>query len=384
MTEKFDRVLHIITVCLTICFIFGFAAAFWLTPDKGFSEQENRYLQQLPKLESESFLSGEWMTEIGEYYADQFPLRNTFMGIRAMSELALGKMQNNDVVMGSDGYLVAREYNPDYTTLEKNLKALRTFATKMEGQDIPCTIALAGRTVDVMTEVLPPLYPTETDENLWKTALDMVKNQHVLDLRTSLRELNQSKVGQLYYFTDHHWTSLGAYYGYANIVESWGITPMGLDYFDATQVSDAFYGTTWSSAGTSWVKPDRMEFFRYQGDMDYTTYIQDTGVSFDGFYDMSYLEQKDKYSSFISGNNGLVTVTAKGEEERETLLLIKDSFAHSMVPFLAIHYDLVIVDMRYYVNTLGSLIEEYGVDRALVMVNMETLIDTYQFGLLTK
>ncbi len=383
MNEKFDRILHIVTVCLTLCFLFGFGAAFWLTPDKEFSEQENRYLQQFPKPEPESFLSGEWMSDIGEYYADQFPLRNTFMGIRAVSELAMGKMENNNVVMGSDGYLIARKHNPDYVTLEKNLKAIRFFADKMEGQNIPCTIALAGRTVDVMTDKLPFLYPTEVDENLWDTALDMVKGRQVLDLRTSLLRV-KSSAGQLYYRTDHHWTTLGAYYGYRDIMDSWGITPKGLEHFGEILVAKGFYGTSWSSAGTYWVEPDCLEIYRYSGDMDYTTYIQDTGASFDGFYDMSYLDKKDKYSSFISGNNGLVTVTAKWGKKRETLLLIKDSFAHSMVPFLAMHYNLVIVDMRYYMKPLGSLIEEYGVDRALVLVNMDTLIDTYQFGLLTK
>lgn len=138
-------------------------------------------------------------------------------------------------------------------------------------------------------------------------------------------------------------------------------------------VSDAFFGTTWSTAGMSWIAPDTMEYFRFAGDTDFTTTILDNGTSFAGFYDRSYLSKKDKYSSFIGGNNALVTVTKNGDADRPTLLLVKDSFAHSAVPFLAQHYDLVIVDIRYYKKSTAALIDEYGADRVLVLYNIDSL-----------
>ena len=384
MNTRFDKILNIVTIVLVMGFIFGFAIAFWLVPDKDFSEQENRFLQSTPVLEADSFFSGEWMEDVASYYSDQFPLRNSFVNIKAIAELAMGKRQNHDVILSSGDFLVAWEHNPNYEVLTKNLKALNTFGAKMEEQNIPVTIALAGRTVDVAPQVLPRSYPYQVDWDLWNEALSLLSKRDALDLRMSLR-LTQLEPETIYYRTDHHWTTTGAYHGYVSLMKHWNMDYKSADFFDVTVVSDQFYGTIWSSSGMSWIGPDSMEYYRFDGDMDYTTSIPEINRSFEGFYDTSYLEQKDKYSSFISGNNGVVYVTKNGDNtERETLLLVKDSFAHSMVPFLAIHYDLVIVDMRYYGKPISKLLETVEVDRVLVLVNMETLIDEYQFGLITK
>lgn len=384
MNTRFDKILNIVTIVLVMGFIFGFAIAFWITPDKDFSEQENRFLQTTPVLDAESFFSGDWMSDIASYYSDQFPLRNSFVNIKAIAELAMGKRQNHDVILSANDFLVAWEHNPNYEVLSKNLKAINIFGAKMEEQNIPFTFALAGRTVDVAPQVLPRSYPYQVDWDLWNYAFSLVHQRDTLDLRMSLR-LTQLEPQAIYYRTDHHWTTTGAYYGYASLMEHWDMEYMPLDYFDVTEVSDEFYGTIWSSSGMSWIDPDTMEYYRFDGDMDYTTSIPEINKSFDGFYDTSYLEQKDKYSSFISGNNGVVYVTKNGDNpNRQTLLLVKDSFAHSMVPFLAIHYDLVIVDMRYYGKPISKLLETVEVDRVLVLVNMETLIDEFQFGLITK
>ncbi len=384
MNTRFDKILNIVTIVLVMGFIFGFAIAFWLVPDNEFSSQENRFLQTLPVADSESFFSGQWMEDVASYYSDQFPLRDGFVQIKAFTEIAMGKMQNHDVVLSDNGFLVAWVHNPDYDTMDKNLKALNVFNAKLEEQGIPLTIALAGRTVDVVPQVLPRTYPYHVDWDLWNEALNTLHTQDVLDLRMSLRRLDMEPQ-ELYYRTDHHWTSAGAYQGYVALMDHWGLTSKDASFFDITQVSSEFYGTIWSTAGMSWVGPDTMEYYRYDGDMDYTTSIPEINKSFAGFYDTSFLDQKDKYSSFISGNNGVTYVTKNGDNsDRETLLLIKDSFAHSMVPFLAIHYDLVIVDMRYYGQPISRLLADISVDRALVLVNMESLIDEYQFGLITK
>lgn len=384
MNTRFDKILNIVTIVLVMGFIFGFAIAFWLVPDNTFSEQENRYLQSTPVLDADRFFSGEWMSDIATYYADQFPIRNDFVNVKALAELTMGKRQNHDVILSSEGFLVAWEHNPSYDILSKNLNAINIFGAKMEEQNIPFTIALAGRTVDVVPQVLPSTYPVQVDSDLWNHALSVVAKRDTLDLRKILRDSNLSP-DSIYYKTDHHWTTTGAYIGYTGLMEHWNLEPKDISYFDVTIVSDDFYGTIWSSSGMSWTAPDSMEYYRFKGDTDYTTSIPEINKSFSGFYDTNYLEQKDKYSSFISGNNGVVYVTKNQDnQDRQTLLLIKDSFAHSMVPFLAIHYDLVIVDMRYYGKPISKLTETTDFDRVLVLVNMETLIDEFQFGLITK
>ena len=203
----------------------------------------------------------------------------------------------------------------------------------------------------------------------------------------TLKAITESAQGTdpLYYRTDHHWTTLGAYYAYCEIIKSFGdidLKPAPLSEFTIEQASDSFYGTTWSKAGMKWIKPDTIEYFRYEGDEDCITKIEDTGTSFKGFYDRSYLDKKDKYSSFISGNNGRVDITRADGQKREKLLVMKDSFAHSMIPFLARHYDLVILDLRYYSASIAKLVLTEGISRVLIIGNIDNLCQSVIYGIL--
>jgi hypothetical protein len=131
-----------------------------------------------------------------------------------------------------------------------------------------------------------------------------------------------------------------------------------------------------------WITPDTMEFYRFEGDEDFTMTIHDSETVMDGFYDRSYLEKTDKYSSFISGNHAYVTVEKNGEEDRERLMLVKDSFGHSLAPFLAYHFDLEIIDLRYYKSSAAALAEESGCDRVLIINNMDSLTSASTLGML--
>ncbi|MFA6948109.1 MAG: DHHW family protein [Eubacteriales bacterium] len=393
---KKTRGADIATIIITLAIIFGFAAAIYIVPDAQFSEQENRYLQQFPALSSEGkhfdrFFSGKFTSEIADYYSDQFPARDVFVGMKGVAEIALCKTENNNVVLGSGGYIIKRNGYPDYTTLDKNIKSLTAFASATSELDIPYTVALAGRGEDVLTPYLPTLYPTDICEKLWaytKGSFSNIAGMSYIDLRAPIAEAVVSGSEQLYYRTDHHWTSAGAFMAYNIIAPSLSIeNPLAMSDITVEDVSDAFYGTTWSSAGMKWIAPDSIEYYRYNGDMSYKTHIADTDTEFDGFYDRSYLEKKDKYSSFIGGNNARADVYAVGENGepiggRKKLLVIKDSFAHSVAPFLARDYDLVILDLRYYKSSVKQLCADEGIDAVLVLVNIDSLTAANTFGIL--
>ncbi len=407
------RVIDIVTVIAMLIIIYTFAIMIYIIPDADFSEQENRYLQKYPALSSayegtlteriragkflDRLIDGKFTAEIADYFSDQFPMRNVFVGIKGMSEIALLKQENNDVIAAGDGYIIKRSDYPNYKAVDNNLDAILKFSPALEKLNIPYTVAIAGRPVDALQLYLPALYPKFRTEDLWNyfnTSITSDNYLQYVDLLTPLRlringEYNTDSYGggseQIYYRTDHHWTTLGAYYGYTEIMKSIGVQPQPPEAFNIEEVSSAFYGTTWSSAGMKWIKPDFMYYYRYESDdTDYTTVIEDTGVTFKGFYDLSYLDKKDKYSSFISGNNAFVSVTktSNAEDGRETMLLIKDSFAHSLVPFLAYHYDLIILDLRYYKSAVIDLVRERGVDRVLIMNYMGSLTETNVFGVL--
>jgi len=396
MSEK-TRGSDLATALILIVVIFGFAIWGLLLPDKEKSEQENRFLQQVPQASSQysgtliqrikdnklfdRVLSGDYMEDMTDYLADQFPMRDMFVGIKAFSEIALGKTENNDVVLASDGWLVDRE---DYASVDNvltNTAAINLFNAYAKENGIPLTFAVAGKTEDVMLERLPAFYPVSRREELWSTLKAGAVDLDYVDLRSMVFE-NKDESAQLYYRTDHHWTTLGAYEAYAALGEQMGYIPYPLSHFTVETVSDSFYGTIWSSSGMKWVEPDTMEYFRYPGDMEYTTEIVDAGVTYSGFYDRAFVEQKDKYSSFLSGNNSVVKVRApEGTEDREKLLILKDSFAHSAVPFLALHYDIDMLDLRYYnKSTVASYVSDNGIDRVLVLCGIESLTDAPTFA----
>ena len=359
-----------------VLFLFGFALAGAFLPDETFSEQENRYLQSFPALSSrgkflDRFFNGKFTSEFADYLSDQFPLRNAFVGIKAASEIALMKQENNGVILGKDGYLIKREDYPNAEYLEKNLSAAKAFALFEREKGIPVSFAFAGRTVDVMRSALPPSFDENSNQWLYSKIDGVMGDESYLDLCAVLQE-KADHGEEVAYRTDHHWTSLGAFYAYRALGDLLGYEPFALSDFERVTVSDGFLGTTWSSAGMKWISPEKIEFFRYPGDQSITTEIvSPNGKSFPAFYDESFLAKKDKYSAFLSGNNPLVRIT--GEGEREKLLLIKDSFSHSLAPFLARHFDLVLVDLRYYSGDVDELINSEGIDRVLILYNVSNL-----------
>ncbi len=370
MKNKKYRLSDIFSVAGLLIIIYGFAISMMILPDKTFSEEENRTLQTFPKFTLEALDNGSYTKKIGTYFADQMPLRGLFVGAKATSEAWLGKYENNNVIIGSKGHIIAKSDFPNTANMDKNLAAIREFDLS---NDLDVRVAIAGRAQDVLISYMPELYParevSDRDFSRVSAGLDGVAQ---VDILTPLRARAES--GEyVYYRTDHHWTTLGAYYAYAEIVKSYGIEPYPLEYFTREKVSDEFCGTTWSKAGMRWTEPDSMEFFRFGGDDAFVTEITDNDTKLDGFYDFSYLEKKDKYSAFIGGNNARVRISIPYGKERETLILVKDSFGHSAAPFLAMHFNLEIIDLRYYKASFNELLEQTGADKVLILYNLDSL-----------
>ena len=368
--KKLDRAFVILFAALILLV----SVLFWAIPDREFSETENKDLTQVPTFTIDRLLDGRYTADIADYMADQFPGRDFFIRVKAAAEMALGKMSNNGVILGEGETLIPRSETIHRENLTKNLSAIAACTKWCEDHGVPTTTAVAGRSMDVLHHTLPDFYGSAYSDALWGALFQDFSDidLKILPLKTPLHE--RAKAGEyVYYRTDHHWTTLGAYYGTKEILAEMGETIAPIESYTREVVSEAFFGTTWSTSGMSWIAPDTMEYFRFAGDTDFTTTIVDDGTSFTGFYDRSYLAKKDKYSSFIGGNNALVTVRKNGDADRPTLLLVKDSFGHSAVPFLAQHYDLLIVDIRYYKKSTAALIDEYGVDRVLVLYNIDSL-----------
>lgn len=383
---------NIVTVCVFLLLIFFFATMFWVVEDVEFSDEENRVLKSFPEFSLSRLLSGEFSKEMNVYFADQFPFRDAFVGAKGIAETILLKRENNGVVLLSGGSVAVRDmYSVEGGSVdffnEEKMNAIgdivASFSKNLTDNGIENVILLPPRTVDVMKSKLPSLFPSYRTEAAFDILSKKLENSSYVDLLPIYREKFEN--GEYVYFnTDHHWTTLGAYYAYVEIMRSFGMEYYTLEEFERETVSDAFFGTTWSRSGFKFVKPDTIEFFHLIGEDEtkYTTKIFDrtyTKGDFAGFYDRDYLETKDKYSAFISGSNAHTEITKNGSEEREKLLLLKDSFGHSVAPFLALHFDLVIVDINYS-SSLGEYFKDGTIDKVAVVYNMENIISSDNIG----
>lgn len=421
-----------IAILASFCaFILFFGVAFFVIKDKDYSETEKRTLTQMPSLSFSRIVSDlkrdlKLMTmtedekkayiaelgadykvfsdEIGDYYADQFPFRDQLRVVKAAAEIGMLKQENNDVVFAGeylikkdtvsgvaqneDGTFRDRTYEDAAETIKSNVHLLAGIEQNLpEGIDL--RTAVAGRTIDVIPETkLPLLFPVEEETHkgvYWKAYNDQVQEDGVtaVDLRGLLNQ--HFKDGEyVYYKTDHHWTSLGAYHAYCEIIRSYGIEPYALDTFTRETYTTSFIGTTYAKAGAAFGGKDTIELFRYDGDTDYTTTIINGAktTTLQGFYNQDkYRDINDKYGVFIGsddtgdGGNNAVTIVTKNGESRPKMILIKDSFGNSIVPFLARHFDLIILDLRTSSKDFSEYLADPDLAHILVLYNMETFMN---------
>lgn len=382
MKKNINRV----TVALFLMLIFGFAAAFFLVPDKSFSKEENRSLRTLPQFDWYKLANGRYSDEINDYFADQFPVRDLFVGVKGISEIALGKGENNGVLLGENGQLATRLF--DVKTGEGDTVSdfdgfdpehirfgVNGINRAAKNSAVPFHVLLTGRTVDVTASSF--VYPDAFSQSLWDTVngcLDAsVSRVETVDL---LREKHEN--GEyVYYKTDHHWTTRGAYYAYVEVMRSFGMESEILpeSAFKLQTVSEDFYGTAWSAGGMKFVAPDSVEFWLLGNESEFSVVAD--GYELSGLYNLDYLTKKDKYSAFLDGTHDVVTVTKQDGSERPTLLLLKDSFANALAPFLAQHFDLVLLNLsstRADFSNVGAQVEAYGADRVLLVYTIENAV----------
>lgn len=372
-----SRICDIFITVLFCIFVGGFTLLHIVTPDKEYSERENRVLQEFPDFSFESLFSGDFTSDMTKYLSDQFPARDLFVSIKANSEKLALRMENGGIIFGED-CLTARLDKPDLENLDVNITSADKFAAALEKEGISCIFAPAPRRVDVCIDDLPASYGDKAQNELWNiidSYADSFSGTFVSGLCGRLRSLN-SLGDEVYYRTDHHWTSLGAYYAYdilysclpEDIADP--IKKSRLKDFRKETVTKDFYGTSYSSSGASWVTPDSIDLYRFEGDDTIPVTVVDTGEVYKGLYRKEFLKVRDKYSVFLGENAGRVDI---GYGDRPTIVVIKDSFAQSLVPFFAEKYNVIMIDPRYYSGSIYRAVIEEKPDAVIILMNADTL-----------
>lgn len=338
-----------------------------LFPAPRFSECENRLLAEKPIFTWEGLFDGSYTEGFGTYASERMPGRRFMRGVRAATDLALGKREVSEVMLCRDGSLAKRVgVNP--RIYEKNLKEIAKLQQAARGVDRALTVAVVPCRIDARTEILPRLYQESTRAPLYDTL------QKSLPEAIAFTDITK---GEEWFCTDHHWTQEGAFAAYRALGSRLGYVPCEREEFSAETVSDRFFGTTDAAAGIPFVRPDRIELWRYRGDTDLRLVKDGKPADFAGLYDLSKLEARDKYGVFLGGNDGVLTIDRGDNDTRQTLLVIKDSFANALLPFLARHFRIVAVDPRYAKSGAEAFLK--SADKALILLGMQTLSETAVF-----
>lgn len=356
-----------------LIFIYGMALWFLFSPKTDYSSSEKRYLQKFPDTNVEKVLSGEFGSEFETFFADQFPQRNTWVGLNAYTALAEGNNGASGVYNCKNGYLINKPVSTD-NNLDKNVGAVVDFAKKI---DAPTTVMLVPSTGYIADDVLPTFHDKyNDDEDISRISSTLSKEKiGFVDLRERFKSKYKNG-SQLYYKTDHHWTTKGAYTGYQELCKALGITPID----DSTLKKDSypdFYGTTYSSSGFWLTPPDNIEIWSNPKNSDKNISVKITegaNVKTSGsMYFTDHLKEDDKYPVFIDGNHALTEIT-NTNAKNGTILLIKDSFSHSLAPFLAENYSkVVLVDLRYYKESVSQLVSTYNPEQVVVLYGIDNL-----------
>ena len=328
-------------------------------PDRTFSPVENRNLRQVPAFTWRALREGSYTAALETYLEDQFPLRDGWMGLKTRWEWLLGKREFHDVFL-CGGALIGRVGEGD--RWEQNLGYVDRLAEKT---DIPVYLGLIPTAAEVWKDRLPHGADSADQSALLKEARGT--GAVWADIAGALAAHSEEPV---FYRTDHHWTSLGAYYGYTALLEAMGETPLPLG--KAETVSDDFYGTLYSSSGVHWVAPDTIE--RYVRE-DAVTVEDVYGGGKHGLYVDSFLEEKDQYASFLGGNQPLYIVRNSAASSDKKLLLVRDSYSDSLAPFLCRHFaEIHLLDLRYNKTSVAQYAADMGADGIAVLYSVDNFM----------
>lgn len=352
---------------LFLAVLFGFSVLNLLSRDRVFSEQENRMLEQLPKVRISGILDGKFMRSFENYQTDQFVFRDTWMQIRTASQRLIGKNESGGVYLGEGGQLYEKPVKWSDQVWD-NLDALKGFAERHP--EVNRYFLLVPDAAAVMPEGLPPYAPVEKQ---WEQ-LSGIRSYlgGAFEEISVLETLREHREEYLYYRTDHHWTTLGAYYAFCKAEQVMGLETIGEPEF--CELAGNFEGTLSSKSGYR-VPLDTISVYRPQEEERLAvTYVEEQEKKA-SLYASARLDTKDKYGVFLDGNHPVVEIRTMAESNRK-LLLVKDSYANCFVPFLTGQFrEIVLVDPRYYYGELEELMETHAFTDVLFLYNLNTFLE---------
>lgn len=353
--------------------LLGLTIANLAWPKRDMIELENRKAAQFPVFSVEALWNGRWQSEFARWMQDQFLLRDTWINTqRAADEIVFQKAEEDGILLGKDRWMFTKLFTIGDATRQqtaKNVQAVAEFAARYPGK---VTFLLAPSASVIYPEALPAGAPMADENALLDDIFAQVgESAAVIDLREPFTARRDE---YLYFKTDHHWTTNGAYRAYEQFCALKGLTPFDRDAHEAVTVED-FQGTHYSATRLWNVKndtityyplPNQMTIYNITGEAQYEPMTTENLINTDKF------ATRDKYAAFLDGNNGYSVIEGDGEG---SILVVKDSYANSFIPYLTANYEKIgVVDFRNFKYGLDSTIEREGYDEVLILYNFQTFI----------
>lgn len=360
--EKLVGIIFILT-------LFLFLIINVIVPDREKSVQENRMLATKPKFRLSSLISGDYDEKFEAYMDDQFVGRDMWRKLKVAVDRIGGSRLENGVYIGTNGQLLEQIEVADENHLAANIKAIKSFSESQS--KIPVRMMLVPDAANVLNHSLPALAKPEDQTQMFSMVRkDLGDSVEWIDVST---ELNKHKTEKIYYKTDHHWTTLGAFYAFQAAAPSLGIDGDLSGKYVSYAVSDSFNGMLASKSGVNFGEKEQIDIYvPTEEDTDLIVDYVDEGKRSTSLYDSSKLKEKDQYTVFLGGNSSLLDIRTVSTSTKR-LLLVKDSFANSFIPFLTPYYrEIVVVDPRYYSGTINDLMDSYRISEVLFLYSGNT------------
>ena len=352
-----------------ILILFLFLIINIIVPNKEKSVQENRMLATKPKFRLSSLISGDYDEKFEAYMDDQFVGRDMWRKLKVTVDRIGGSRLENGVYIGTNGQLLEQIEVADENHLAANIKAIKSFSESQS--KIPVRMMLVPDAANVLNYSLPSLAKPEDHTQMFSMVRkDLGDSVEWIDVST---ELNKHKTEKIYYKTDHHWTTLGAFYAFQAAAPSLGIEGDLSGKYVSHAVSNSFNGMLASKSGVNLGEKEQIDIYvPTEEDTDLIVDYVDEGKRSTSLYDSSKLKEKDQYTVFLGGNSSLLDIRTVSTSTKR-LLLVKDSFANSFIPFLTPYYrEIVVVDPRYYSGTINDLMDSYRISEVLFLYSGNT------------
>ena len=344
--NKFKNIATIVLMSITI---FGLSFWGWGKENDDFSESERRVLAAFPELSVETILNGKFMSEFEDYAMDQFPMRDIFRGIKSASVLGVfSQLDNNDLYM-ADGYISKMEYPLNEKMLDYASERFQFIYDSY----------IAGTDANVYLSMIP-------DKNYFlakesgRLALDYEKL--ITYMQEKNRNMSYIDITELlsledYYRTDTHWRQEKIWDVADKLADGMGVTLE--EEYTVETLDYPFYGVYYGQLALP-VEPDSIQYVRNETLENCVVTYLDTGMPVEGsVYDMEKAYGKDPYEMYLSGATALATIENPNASTEKELIVFRDSFAGSLIPYLVEGYQkITLVDIRYVDSKmLGAFLE---------------------------